>query len=234
VTPNRTQVDAGQEIEVTAVAEDAQTPADQLVYEWVTDPVGGTFTGQGRVVRWRAPTDGPVPGDYMVRVTVRDPTLSGTGTSAPVRVNDAVREMKQLADTFLRDFGDSSKSAEVCVRNFSDSCPGKRDELLQIQDNRRNLEIIRETHLIGEVQLNASPFTCTAPTGKASCALVVSPVEWISRHRSNGAFECVRGDSWLTGVYERNQWWLCDSNFFGEYCSGAAITNRSAWSSLVR
>ncbi len=234
VTPNRMQVDAGQEVEVTAVAEDVQTPADQLLYEWVADPVGGTFTGQGRIVRWRAPTDGPVPSDYTIRVTVRDLTLSGTGTSAPIRVNDGIREMRQLAETFLADFSDSTKSAELCVRNFTDSCPGKRDELAQIQDNRRTLVIVSEMHRVGDVQMNASPFTCTAPTGKASCALVVSPVQWISRLRSNGSVECVRGDSWLTGVYERNQWWLCDSNFFGGFCSGTPITNRSAWSSLVR
>ena len=72
VTANRTQVDAGQEIEVTAVAEDAQTPAELLTYEWTAEPAGGTFTSQGRTARWRAPTDGPVPSDYAIRVTVRD------------------------------------------------------------------------------------------------------------------------------------------------------------------
>jgi hypothetical protein len=217
VTPNRTQVDAGQEIEVTAVAEDAQTPADLLQYEWAADPAGGTFSGQGRVVRWRAPTDGPVPGDYTIRVTVRDLTLSGTGATPPIRVNDGVREMRQLTETFLVDFADSTKSAEFCVRNFTDSCRiGKQMELEDIQENREHFTIISEKHRIDQVVLNSGWVECTAPSGPQSCALALSAVDWISIEKASGALRRSRGDSVITGIYEEStrKWWLCDSRYF--------------------
>ncbi len=214
VTANRTQVDAGQEVEITAVAEDAQTPAELLTYEWAAEPVGGTFASQGHIVRWRAPIDGPVPSDYAIRVTVRDLTLSATMTTSPIRVNDGVREMRQLADTFLTDFADSTKSAEFCVRNFTDACRGKAEEQLDIQNNRRQYTILRETHRIDSVQLNSGWIFCTAPSGPASCALVVAPVEWVSRVNGSLRVDTAVGRSFLTGVFEGRQWWLCDSRFF--------------------
>jgi hypothetical protein len=212
---NRTQVDAGQEIEVTAVAEDAQTPAELLTYEWTAEPAGGTFMNQGRIARWRAPTDGPVPSDYAIRVTVRDLTLSATMTTSPIRVNDGIREMRQLAETFLADFSDSTKTAEFCVRNFSNSCPGKQEELLDIQNNRQTFTILSATYRVDSVSLNASPFFCSAPGGPSGCARVISPARWVSFNRILNRVEEARGDSWLTGFYENRQWWLCDSRFFG-------------------
>jgi hypothetical protein len=216
VTSSRTQVDAGQEVEITAVAEDAQTPAGQLLYEWAAQPAGGSFMGQGSTVRWRAPTDGPVPGDYTIAVTVRDLALSATGTTSPIRVNDAEREMRQLVETFLVDFSDSSKTPEFCVRNFTDSCRGKREELVDIQNNRRDFTILSEKHRIDEVDLNSGWPLCTAPTGPQSCALVVSAVDWLSRYNPTGAILRSRGDSVITGIYEdaTRKWWLCDSRYF--------------------
>jgi hypothetical protein len=215
VTANRTQVDAGQEVEITAVAEDAQTPAELLTYEWTTEPPGGTLASQGRIVRWRAPTDGPVPSDYVVRVTVRDLTLSATMTTSPIRVNDGIREMRQLAEAFLADFSDSSKSAEFVVRNFSNSCGGKQEELLDIQNNRQTFTILNAIYRVDSVSLNASPFFCSAPGGPSGCARVISPARWVSLNRVTNRIEEARGDSWLTGFYENRQWWLCDSRFFG-------------------
>ena len=218
VTTNRTQVDAGQEVEVTAVAEDAQTPVELLSYEWAAEPPGGTFTGQGRVARWRAPTDGPVPSDYRVRVTVRDLTLTATGTTSPIRVNDGIREMRQLVETFLTDFAAPSRPpAEFCVRNFTDTCRiGKQSELEDIRNNRRDYTIISEKHRIDQVVLNSGWVECTAPTGPQSCALALSAVDWISTSNATGALRRSRGDSVITGIYEQStgKWWLCDSRYF--------------------
>ncbi|MGH9313514.1 MAG: hypothetical protein ACRD1S_09980 [Vicinamibacterales bacterium] len=217
VTPNRTQVDAGQEVEVTAVADDAETPADQLQYVWTAEPAGGTFTGAGRIVRWRAPIDGPVPSDYAIRVTVRDLMLSATSTTPLIRVNDGIREMRQLAETFFTDFSDSTKSAEFCVRNFTDTCRiGKQSELEDIQNNRRDYTMISDKHRIDEVVLNSGWVECTAPTGPQSCALVLTAVDWISISKTTGALRRSRGDSVITGIYEQStrQWWLCDSRYF--------------------
>jgi hypothetical protein len=218
VTASPTQVNAGQELEVTAVADDAQTTAEQLQYEWTAEPAGGTFTGQGRIVRWRAPTDGPVPSDYVIRVTVRDVTLSATMTTSPIRVNDGIREMRQLVETFLTDFASPTRpSPEFCVRNFTDTCRiGKQMELEDIRDNRRDYTIISDKHRIDEVVLNSGWVECTAPTGPQSCALVLSAVDWISTSNTTGALRRSRGDSVITGIYEQStkQWWLCDSRYF--------------------
>lgn len=216
VTSNRTQVDAGQEVEITAVADDAETPAAQLQYEWTAQPTGGTFSGQGSIVRWRTPTDGPVPSDYTISVRVRDPTLSATGTTSPIRVNDGVREMRQLVETFLVDFSDSNKTAEFCVRNFTDACRGKREELVDIQNNRRDFTILSEKHRIDQVVLNSGWPLCTAPTGPQSCALVNTAVDWLSVYKPTGAIVRSRGDSVITGIYEEatRKWWLCDSRYF--------------------
>jgi hypothetical protein len=214
VTVNRTQVDAGQEVEITVVAEDAQTPAELLTYEWAAEPAAGTFTSQGRIARWRAPTDGPVPSDYVIRVTVRDLTLSGTMTTPPIRVNDGIREMRQLAETFLADFSDSTKSPEFCVRNFTNSCSGKQEELFDIQNNRQTFTILNSNYRVDSVSLDANPFFCTAPGAPSSCARVISEARWVSFNRRTNRVEEARGDSWLTGVYENRQWWLCDSRFF--------------------
>lgn len=218
VTANRTQVDAGQEVEVTAVAEDTQTPAELLTYEWTAEPTGGTFTSQGRTARWRAPTDGPVPSDYAIRVTVRDLTLSTTMTTSPIRVNDGIREMRQLVETFLTDFAAPSRPPpEFCVRNFTDTCRiGKQMELEDLRDNRRDYTIISEKHRIDEVVLNSGWVECTAPTGPQSCALTLSAVDWISTSNTTGALRRSRGDSVITGIYEQatKKWWLCDSRYF--------------------
>jgi len=217
VTVSKAQIDAGQEVDVTAVAEDAETAQDLLQYTWTTEPAGGTFTGQGRSVKWNAPTDGPVPGDYVMRVTVRDAgSLTATGASSAVRVNDAERELRLLVNTFLADFSDSTKSPEYCVRNFTDACPGKASELADITRNRSEYTIQSATYAIRSVQLNSNTAICTYPGGREYCALVISPVHWISTYKPDGSTEHAIGDSWITGVYEsqRRQWMLCDSRFF--------------------
>jgi hypothetical protein len=215
VTANKTQVDAGQEAEITAVAEDAQTPAELLTYEWTAEPAGGTFMNQGRIVRWRAPTDGPVPSDYAIRVTVRDLTLSATMTTSPIRVNDGIREMRQLAETFLGDFIVSTNSAEYCVRNFTDSCPGKQAELIDIRENREDFTILtaQSSYRIAEVHLNSGWLKCTAPQGPASCALVVAPSRFVSINHQTSRIEVAPGDALISGIFEQNRWRLCDSRF---------------------
>lgn len=221
VTVSQMRLDSGQELEVTATVEDAETPPGLLRYVWSAQ--AGTFTGEAAVVRWKAPADGPAP-EYTLTVTVTESyTGAGgimlehrvTGASPPVRVNDGIREMRLLAETFLSDFEDSTKPAEYCVRNFTDSCRGKRDEIVDIQNNRKNFTIVSASHRIASIRLNDGWPECTAPTGPASCALVIAPVDWRSLNKSTGMVERETGQAYLTGVYERERWWLCDSRYFG-------------------
>jgi hypothetical protein len=227
VAVSRTQLEAGQELDATATVEDAETPADQLEYIWSASK--GTFTGTGRSVRWRAPENEPVPADYRLTVTVVERYLGlnpqgqvatlehrVTGTSQEIRVNDAIRELRGLAEQFLVDFANSSVSPAQVVRNFTNSCLGKADELSDITNNRKDYTIVGESHRITSITLNSNWMLCTAPTGPASCALVAADVDWRSILKETGAPEHVRGENLMSGVYEARQWWLCDSRFFGD------------------
>src|SRR5262249_43516361 len=93
VSSERTEVDT--DVTVTAHVTDAETPVDQLKYEWQAD--AGTFSGQGASVHWRAPHDAETPKDYTLRLTVTEtygtatvngpqPTNVVAGTSPAIRV----------------------------------------------------------------------------------------------------------------------------------------------------
>ena len=135
------------EVAVTAVVQDQETTPANLVYEWT--PTGGTVTGTGASVRWLMPgVTTPTALDlnltvierYTVAVPggadeARENRVSGKAT---VHVNDSSREVTDLATTFIDDFLHSERTPEFCVRNFSDTCPGKQEELRDIRDNRAN------------------------------------------------------------------------------------------------
>jgi hypothetical protein len=221
VTSSWNQVDAGRDVEVTVTAEDAETPVETLTYAWSAE--AGTFEGQGRTVRWKPPIDGPVPRDYIVSVTVTESYTGSagapaqhrvTGATPPIRVNDGVREMRQLTETFLNDFANQDASPEFCVRNFSDACRGKRDELEDIENVRNLVEVVGSEYRIETIALNSGWADCTAPSGPASCAVAVAPVHWTSRVKATGETKHDVGDAVLSGIFDGHQWLLCDSRFF--------------------
>jgi hypothetical protein len=152
----------------------------------------------------------------MIRVTVRDPAfLSATMATPAIRVNDGLREMRQLAETFLGDFIVTANPPAFCVRNFSDSCPGKQQELEDIRLNRENFIIKtgESTYRVTEVHLNSGWLQCTAPGGPSTCALVVAPSRFVSENRHSGQTEVAPGTALISGIFEQNQWRLCDSRF---------------------
>jgi hypothetical protein len=221
VTSSWNQVDAGRDVEVTVTVEDAETPPEMLVFSWSVE--AGTLEGQGRTVRWKPPVDGPVPRDYVVSVTVTESyTGAGgeaaqhrvTGSTPPIRVNDGVREMRQLTETFLNDFANQETTPEYCVRNFSDACRGKREELEDIQNVRNLVEVVGSEYRIETIALNSGWAECTAPSGPQSCAVAVAPVHWTSRVKATGETKHDIGDAVLSGIFDGRQWLLCDSRFF--------------------
>lgn len=152
----------------------------------------------------------------MIRVTVYDGApLSATMATPPIRVNDGLREMRQLAETFLGDFIVSTNSAEFCVRNFTDSCRGKQAELEDIQQNREDFTILtsQSTYTVTEVHLNSGWLPCTAPAGPASCALVRAPSRFVSINKHTNRTEIAPGTAVISGIFEQNQWRLCDSQY---------------------
>jgi hypothetical protein len=221
VTPSWNQVDAGRDVEVTVTVEDAETPPEMLVFSWSVE--AGTLEGQGRTVRWKPPVDGPVPRDYFVSVTVTESYTGAageaaqhrvTGSTPPIRVNDGVREMRQLTETFLNDFANQDATPAYCVRNFSDACRGKREELEDIENVRNLVEVVGSEYRIETIALNSGWSECTAPSGPQSCAVAVAPVHWTSRVKATGETKHDIGDAVLSGIFDGRQWLLCDSRFF--------------------
>ncbi len=135
-----------QTVQLTATVIDAETSPAQLKYDWSASPENGTFTGTGAQVRWKAPTTTPV--EFTTTLTVVETYSSGSTTkenravsTLPVRYNDLI--IGGLVGQFLTDFGTFAVTPQQCVRNFSDSCAGKAEELGQItsQRNRSGVQI---------------------------------------------------------------------------------------------
>jgi hypothetical protein len=111
--------DYGETLTVTAVVEDAQTNPAALTYQW--HACGGTFTGTGPQVEWKAPASGALPTTCTVEVIVSDGPRVVTGSVA-VRLHNSATEVSALALEFLTEFADSNLPAdERIVRNFSDT-----------------------------------------------------------------------------------------------------------------
>jgi hypothetical protein len=205
LTSSSSRVEADETVDFSADVQDAETPVDQLTYEWSAAPMGGTFRGSGRKVTWQAPHLQPTPAVYTITLTVTEKDLKVT-SSVQVHYNDSYREVTRLGTDFLVDkFGNYNISPQECVSNFSDSCPGKREELSQIQGNRQNFQILSATF---------SPDTITLNADKTS-GTVSGPCVFQDIVKATGRRERVSGICTLTTVYENWQWYLCDSHFTG-------------------
>ncbi len=212
VTASAARVDAGGQINLTAVVTDAETPIDQLTYQWSASPANGTFSGTGRQVTWHAPAGPPTPAVYTVTLTVienyvvngRAAQNTATG-SVSVHYNDSDAEITGLSMQFLKDFTTYDVSPAACVRNFSDSCPGKAAELSDITLNRQDFHILSGDYSVQQISYNADR---TFANITAPCTFYDIPV-------ATNKEEKVQGICLLTSTYENWQWFLCDSHFQG-------------------
>jgi len=215
---NRGEVNA--EIELNAVVQDQETSPGSLIYEW--SATGGAFSGTGAAVRWRAPSGG-APSSYDLTLTlierytvtdadgeqeVRENRATAT---TQVHVNDSPREIAALATTFIDDFIHSDRSPEYCVRNFSDNCPGKLEELGDVQLNRALFinDPSASSFSIRSIGYNTPG---NVPT-LATFAIVLAPCRFAATEKATGTFGIANGTCQLTNVYENWQWRLCDSHF---------------------
>ena len=118
---------------------------------------------------------------------------------------------------FLSDFANSSTSSATCLRNFSDSCPGKTEEMRDIDNNREFLEILSSSLNLRSVTVASSRTTAKMSVACAFTSRIVKcpPASPGSGACVVGSVESVKGDCSLTGIYEQKRWWLCDSHFMG-------------------
>jgi hypothetical protein len=212
------RIELNEEVALRATVQDAETPAESLVYEWAAD--GGTFTGEGASVRWRPPEDAETPVDYTIRLTVRErygPAGAPgehvvNATSPAVRVHDSPTELREMALRFLELFADSDRSPDECLVEFSDSCRGKESERDDIEENRKYYEIRSSSFEFDDLDISDDRMSARisvdcrfrsrfrrCPSDDATCVV--------------GATEEVSGACRLTAIYEKQRWWLCDSKF---------------------
>ena len=208
------RVEADNRIDLTADVEDAETPLDQLTYEWTSDKGTGTFIGAGRQVKWQAPHLRPTPDTYILTLTVieryefqGETKENRTSASVTVIYNDSYREIREAVETFLRDFSTYATSPDACVRNFSGSCPGKDEELSEIRENRRVYTIKSGSFSIDSITVNSD----------STFATTVATCQFVSTINATGKTETATGKCILTSVYDTDKWkwFLCDSFFHG-------------------
>jgi IPT/TIG domain. len=220
--------DLDDEITVTANVEDGETPISQLTFEW-TAPAG-TFTGQGASVTWKAPAQFTTPAPITVSLVVTEKyqTTDDSGlpvdkenkvtSSSIVHLHDSESEVGGMARQFLLDFSDSSIPPSVVLRNFTPNCPGTKDELKDVTDNRNDFLILSSS--IGGAQTTIG-FGGHCPNGNvAGDACAEIPSKWVSRVLKNGDTRTDNGTDQVTAVYEKDQWRLCDSRWLGT-CTGS-------------
>jgi hypothetical protein len=213
VPVSRAEVD--QEVEVTADVTDAETPVDQLKYEWSAN--AGTFSGSGRTVRWKlGKGSAQTPVDVTITLVVVEEYTEtqnslvvtrenrATQTAPPFRAHDSEAELTKMSLTFLVDyFGNSSISPDACLVDFSDSCRGKVEELHDIERNRATFVIQSAEATVSNIWISADRMSAEIT---AACVFHDTEI-------ATGKQGTSKGDCFLTAIYEKDRWWLCSSSF---------------------
>lgn len=213
-------------LDVQAVVQDAETPVDQLTYEWAAD--AGTFDGTGRTVRWRAPSRLATPSSVRLNVTVIEhyDGVNDQGLPVPgehrvtggvlVSVHDSEKELSDLGGQFLIDFSQQRLSPSTIVGNFTDSCRGKADELTDVQNNQRDWTITDYTIGAPQVVITFGAVCQYFPSrGRFGDGCAWFPVRWHSIRKSDGKVSVSEGFDQVNALFEGGQWRLCDSDFDG-------------------
>jgi IPT/TIG domain len=224
--------DLDEAIDVTAVVTDAETSAALLTYEWSSN-AGGTFTGNGASVKWRAPLSPPlIPFTATLTLTVIERYASVDSSGLPitqenrvsksitVSVHDSRNEVGDMARQFLLDFSDSNiKDVAYILRNFTDDVPTcdntKNSEATEVADNRKNFRIIASSVGSANVAFRFQGICPIQNTYGDACAFV--PVDWQSIKLATNSPEHVRGTDQVAAVYlpAQARWRLCSSFFDG-------------------
>jgi hypothetical protein len=215
--------DVGETIDVTAIVEDAETALDKLTYQWTATV--GTISGTGPVVTWGAPAAATTPTDVTITLTVvetyRAPDASGlpvdkenkVSATTTVALHNSIKEVGDMTSDFLVNFSHSDIGVDQVLRDFSTSCTGYASERADVIANRQNFVITAYTVGNPSVTIN---FKGVCPfRSRAGDACAAAAVQWTSRNKTTGVVGTTKGTDYVTGVFDRGRWWLCDSDYDG-------------------
>ncbi len=229
MTVNSPRVEADQEVVATAFVSDAETPLDQLTYQWSATPVNGTFTGSGPVATWRAPKQQATPDLYTLKLLITEkytsagqPKENSVSSTVQVHYNDSVREITTISMRFLTElFPTFTVPAQQAVADFSDSCSEKAAEYNDVANNRINFQILSGTYTNVSVMPNAD-----RTYADVSGACVFRDIPKDPKNPNFGKTETVAGICRLTAIYENWKWWLCSSHFQGTGVTTSSLRYR--------
>lgn len=209
--------DLRETVDVMATVTDAETPVEQLTYQWTA--TAGTFSGTGRQVTWTAPESATTPA--TVTITLRVTERYGTNSSHEVMrtqtlaLHDSTAEVGRMSREFLVAFSTTSiKDWQVVMKDFNRSaCPVPReydDERDQVVNHYTNFTMISFDVGAASVSVDFGGSCAYALPGDA-CASV--PVMWDSTGPSGRS--STSGIDHLTAVYSTvdSRWWLCSSRY---------------------
>jgi hypothetical protein len=228
------RVEVGENVAISAVVEDAETPLSQLAYAWTTNT--GSIAGTGTTATWSHPEGLTSGRDVTVTLTVTDTydvvennrivqrQFVVARTSSRFRVHDSVAESRELARRFLIDlFGNSSVPPAGCLVDFADICAdvafGRNDELEDIIDNREQVVIRQATMLLQRNEWTSPDF-----------GIVRNAVLYDDYFVDGRPKDPTCGDFWITVVYVNGRWWICTSRYNANDQTGcpAAVDNSVA------
>lgn len=228
--------DVREAVDVTATVTDAETPVEELTYEW-SAPVG-TFSGTGRSVTWTAPqtVSGPTTVTLTLKVVekyghpgqakIYSQDVSATQTLA---LHDSVKEVGDMSVRFLTEFSkpQTNKDWRDVMKDFSRSaCPLPREfdeEREQVENHYNNFTMHSYELGMADVSQNFGG-TCLFNLPGDACASV--RVTWDSTGPEGRRI--TRGVDHLTAVYAASdaRWWLCSSRFVSTTSFGASFYSR--------
>jgi hypothetical protein len=215
--------DLGETIALVAQVQDAETPVDQMEYQW--QPSAGTIVGTGRTVSWQAPASATTPTKVTIALTVVEHYTGTDDTGAPVQkentaagrttvsLHDSIKEVKDISESFMVDFSHSDVPTEQVIRNFSDTCAGKAEERNDIEHNRATYTITAFHLGQAKVKVNFGG-VCSYDLRKGDACSSVS-ADWTSTDKTTGLVRAVTGVDYMSAIYLDDRWWLCDSNYAG-------------------
>ena len=224
--------DIDETLNVVATVTDAETPVNNLKFQWAVEV--GTITGDGPTVTWRSPHDVPSPRDVTFTLTVTESFQSTDDSGLPVTkenkttgtavvsLHDSRKEVSDMAAQFMADFSDSSVPKSTVMRNFSGSCTETGKEGSDVDKNRRLWHIDSFKPGTPDVDLKFG-ISCKVDVGAVdACAYV--PWTWNSTCINPGAYNgkkaVANGQDQVSAIYQGNRWWLCGSRWIGSSGSG--------------
>ena len=219
----------GETVNVTAMVTDAETPVNQLTYEW-SSSVGGTFGGNAATTTWTAPAT--LPGTTPVNATLTltviervDATRNNRVTATSVvDLHNSPKEVGDLAVLFLEDFS-KQLPVDTVMRHFSNNCPTTADERQDVINQQAAVEVM--SYDLGQ-PTTTIPFSGVCPfRNRSGDACSNISVRWTSRIKSTGAISNSSGLDQVTAVLENGNWKLCASDYQELSATGASL--RKYW-----